>query len=70
MFIIYGKDTCPYCWKARKLLDDYGHKYLYEEVTHAKDTSIYWQYKKNLESSYCTFNQRSSWWLLRWLYRT
>ena len=46
MFHIYGKDTCSYCWKARKMLDDYGHKYIYEEVTHAKDTSIYWQYRK------------------------
>ena len=46
MFHIYGKDTCSYCWKARKMLDDYGHKYLYEEVTHAKAGSSYMQKKK------------------------
>ena len=46
MFHIYGKDTCSYCWKARKMLDDYGHKYIYEEVTHAKDSSVYKQKAK------------------------
>lgn len=30
--IVYGKATCPYCVKAKKLLDDAGIKYLYHDV--------------------------------------
>ncbi|KJR29769.1 MULTISPECIES: glutaredoxin domain-containing protein [Vibrio] len=30
--IVYGKATCPYCVKAKKLLDDAGIKYRYHDV--------------------------------------
>ncbi|EKA7365044.1 glutaredoxin domain-containing protein [Vibrio parahaemolyticus] len=30
--IIYGKATCPYCVKAKQLLDDAGIKYEYHDV--------------------------------------
>lgn len=30
--IVYGKATCPYCVKAKKLLDDAGVEYQYHDV--------------------------------------
>jgi glutaredoxin len=30
--IIYGKETCPYCVKAKKMLDDAGIRYQYFDV--------------------------------------
>ncbi|CCN37243.1 putative glutaredoxin related protein [Vibrio nigripulchritudo SO65] len=30
--IVYGKATCPYCVKAKRLLDDLGVKYEYHDV--------------------------------------
>lgn len=30
--IVYGKATCPYCIKAKKLLDEAGIEYIYHDV--------------------------------------
>ena len=33
MYLIIGKRDCPYCEKAKKLLDDKDEKYIYVDIT-------------------------------------
>lgn len=37
MFDIYGTPNCPWCDRAKKLLDDAGYKYEYTDVTEDLD---------------------------------
>ncbi len=38
MITLYTKDYCPYCTKAKNLLDSLGAKYEEIDVTHDQDT--------------------------------
>jgi len=33
MIEIYGKDSCPWCDRAKNLCDSYGLKYIYKNVS-------------------------------------
>ena len=46
MYIVYGRMSCPYCVAALNLLDEYGHKYEFIDITKAKNTAMYYQYKR------------------------
>lgn len=36
-FIVYGRDNCPYCVKAKELLDSRGLQYEYIDVSENQD---------------------------------
>lgn len=37
MYYIVGKPNCPYCDKAKKLLDNTGIDYIYEDLSESPD---------------------------------
>ena len=37
MYIVYGFNECPYCQKAKRLLDSNGIEYTYENITEKSD---------------------------------
>lgn len=55
MFVIYGFDDCPYCVKAKALLDKEGKPYIYQNVSNDAAVRTKWMDGMGFKDGHRTF---------------